>query len=66
MGILICIKGKKVVKIFRIGDTLQYLTMISAICKDASEQIAKEKGLTICKAMKFLFDCVEDVKGLLN
>lgn len=66
MGILICIKKKRAVKIFRIGDTLRYLVMVSAICKDASKLLAKEKGFTSCKAMEFLFNCVDDVKDSLN
>ena len=66
MGILICIKKKKAVKIFRIGDILQYLVIVSAVCKDASKLLEKEKGFTSYKAMEFLFNCVDDVKDSLK
>lgn len=66
MGILICIKKKKAVKIFRIGDILQYLVIVSAVCKDASKLLEKEKGFTSYKAMEFLFNCVDDVKNSLK
>lgn len=66
MGILICIKGKNKVKIFRIGNTVNLLTMVVAVCKSIAERVAIEKRISLYKAMKFILECIENTNGSLN
>jgi hypothetical protein len=66
LGIMICVKYKTKIKIYRIGNTVQCLTMVVSVCKNISEHVAIEKKLTLDKAMKFVIECVTDVKDVIS
>lgn len=66
MGILICIKGKNKVKIFRIGNTVNLLTMAVAVCKSIAEKVAIEKRISLHHAMIFTLECIENTNNHLN
>jgi len=66
MAILICIKGKYKVRIFRIGNTVNHLTMVVAACKAVAERVAIEQKISLHNAMKFTLECIADANDSLN
>lgn len=65
MGLIICIKKKKHIKIYSLGSTVNSLTMGVAICRAVSEKIAREKNIALNDAIKIFLESVEETKNLL-
>lgn len=65
MAFFICIKGKNKVKVFRMGNTVNQLTMVVAACKVVGEKVAAEKRIPLHDAMKFILECISDTNSSL-
>ena len=66
MGTLICMSAKKNAKVIIIGDSLQALVMSTAICKAVAEKIAKEKGVPLEEAIKFVGESIVEAERTLE
>ena len=54
MGFLFCLQKKHKAKVLIIGDALSTLTISTAVVKTTAEKIAKEKGMILSDAVKFV------------
>lgn len=58
MKILICFERKKRTKIVIIGNCLDGLTMVTAVCESVAEKLSKDKSISLEVAKKKILEMI--------
>lgn len=61
MKVLICIQNKEKAIVVNSGNTLESLTMLTAISKNVAERMKRDKKIQYEEAIEFIANCITDV-----